>query len=172
MKVSIIAALSADGFIAPVKKEGEPSTFWTSKEDSQFFQKMTKESGVCVMGKNTFDTIGKPLPGRMIYVYAHDDLRFKIYDPRMVAPTTLEPKALIATLAEEGRESVMICGGSSVYTQFLEAGVVTDVYLTTEPKLFGDGVRLFSKEVEAKISVVERIELSEETLVTHYAVLQ
>lgn len=172
MRVFLIAAVSADGFIAPKGKESEASTKWTSAEDSEFFQKMTKEAGVCVMGKSTFDTVGKPLPGRLTYVYTHDDLRFKIFDSRLVQPTSLDPKALITTLKEQEVKAVAICGGTSIYTQFLKAGVVTDVYLTTEPVFFGDGVRLFSEALEIRLAVQGQIALSDHTTVTHYTVQQ
>ncbi|HEX9722557.1 MAG TPA: dihydrofolate reductase family protein [Candidatus Paceibacterota bacterium] len=67
MKVFLIAAMSADGFIA---RNSSHLASWTSKEDKQFFIEKTKEAGVVVMGLNTYKTIGRPLPGRLNIVYS------------------------------------------------------------------------------------------------------
>jgi dihydrofolate reductase len=56
MKTFIIAALTADGFIA--KGSDHLSVEWTSKEDRKFFSDRTKKAGVVVMGLNTYKTIG------------------------------------------------------------------------------------------------------------------
>ena len=60
MKVFIIAAISADGFIA--KDPKEPSTSWTSLVDKKHFSEITKRAGTVVMGAKTYETIGKALP--------------------------------------------------------------------------------------------------------------
>jgi dihydrofolate reductase len=71
MNVFIIAAISADGLIA--KDSDEKSTAWTSKADKKFFSERTKKAGVVVMGRKTFDTIGKPLSERLNIVYSKSD---------------------------------------------------------------------------------------------------
>ena len=48
MKVTLLASISADGFIAP-KSEGS-SLLWTSREDTRFFVQMSKEIGTLLMG--------------------------------------------------------------------------------------------------------------------------
>ncbi|MCL5782229.1 MAG: dihydrofolate reductase, partial [Patescibacteria group bacterium] len=58
MKCFIIAALSADGYIA--RDEHHPA-FWTSKEDKKRFVELTKRAGVVIMGSTTYTTIARPL---------------------------------------------------------------------------------------------------------------
>ncbi len=115
MNCFIIAAISADGFIAPPHED--LSTNWTSKEDKKFFVEKTKEAGVVVMGSTTFETFGaKPLKGRKNIIYTKN----KKYEG---AETTSEsPAELISRLEKEGFNSVAICGGASIYTMFLESG--------------------------------------------------
>jgi len=164
MNVFIIAAISADGLIA--KDSDEKSTAWTSQADKKFFSERTKKAEVVVMGRKTFETIGKPLPERLNIVYSRQpgqeakDLRF----------ISKSPRQLIKELGKEGYKEIAICGGASIYTMFMKAGIVNKIYLTVESVVFGKGVRLFNQEIEAKLRL-ERVEkLSKETVLLEYLV--
>lgn len=162
MKIFIIAAISADGFIAKNKSE---LINWTSKEDKEFFRTMTKRSGVMVMGGNTFRTFKSPLPGRRTIVYTRSGI-----DNPEVEITDLQPQDLVDQLKSEGVSELAICGGSSIYGMFLRAGVVTDVYLTIEPLLFGAGINLFDSDINVKLELAEFKNLNESTILAHYKV--
>ncbi len=166
MKVFIIAALSLDGFIAQEKRQS--SIRWTSQEDQEHFQQATHEAGVIVMGSTTFATIGFPLPNRLNIVYssknkadfiAHYDLNEE--QVQRLCVVSLEPTQLIESLQEEGFEQVAICGGSSIYTQFLQAGVVDELRLTIEPLLFGSGIKFFTQELKQKLKLKSQIQLND-----------
>nr|AIA13121.1 Dihydrofolate reductase [uncultured bacterium]AIA13348.1 Dihydrofolate reductase [uncultured bacterium] len=163
MKVFIIAAMTADGFIA---KNEHQHIDWTSKEDKKFFVDMTKESGVMVMGGNTYRTFKKPLPGRRHIVYTHGEVEGEAFEK------TLEPpKDLVKRLRSEGYDNIAVIGGSSIYSMFLKAGVLTDIYLTVEPLFFGKGIKLLSDEfggVELKLNNVKKI--NDNTILIHYEV--
>ena len=66
-KVFIIAAVSADGFIA---KDSQHAALWTSKADKKRFIELTKRAGVVVMGSTTYKTLGRPLKERVNIVYS------------------------------------------------------------------------------------------------------
>src|SRR3989344_5571233 len=119
MKVFLIAAMTADGFIA---RNSAHLASWTSKEDKQFFVEKTKEAGVVVMGLNTFKTIGHPLPGRVNIVYSRTEK-----DLQGVEITEDEPRKLIENLAKRGYKQVAITGGAQIYTMFMEAGLVDTI---------------------------------------------
>jgi dihydrofolate reductase len=51
MKVFLIAAVTADGFIG---RDASHLADWTSPEDKKLFRKLTTEAGVVVMGSKTF----------------------------------------------------------------------------------------------------------------------
>jgi dihydrofolate reductase len=163
MNVFIIAAISADGLIA--KDSDEKSTAWTSKADKKFFSERTKKAGVVVMGRKTFDTIGKPLSERLNIVYSRQpsqpsqSLRF----------TNKSPVGLIKELEKEGYEEVAICGGASIYTMFMKAGIVNKIYLTVESVMFGMGVRLFNQEIKAKLKLERVKKLSTKTVLLEYS---
>lgn len=149
MRVFLIAAISVDGYIAPADKASLPSTSWTSNEDKKFFIQRTKEAGVIIMGSRTYETIGRPLPGRHTVVYS-DSTSYE-----GVETTAQDPRALLADLEKRGYKEVAICGGAAIYTMFIKAGLIDTLYLTVEPVVFGSGIRLFSEEVRANLILEE-----------------
>lgn len=169
MKVFIIAALTADGFIS--KNPGHSPLQWRSEGDRQFFIARTKEAGVVVMGLNTAKTSKKPMPDRLNIIYANskEELpRWKEFDGWEI--TQKDPTSLVQELAEKGYDQVAVCGGSTIYTIFMEAGVVNTLYLTIEPVLFGQGMTLFNKEIDKKLNLVKAEKLGEQSMLLEYGV--
>lgn len=161
MKVSIIAALSADGFIA---RTNDDRVNWTAKEDKKLFVQLTKAAGVMVMGARTFAIVGA-LPGRKTVVYTTHPEQ---YAGAAINTTAAAPKLLLETLKQQGYDEVMICGGSHIYDMFLQAGVVTDLYITIEPLLFGQGIRLLQTATTATLALQSCQKLNDHTLALHY----
>jgi dihydrofolate reductase len=167
MKVFLIAAMTIDGFIA--QNSTQISTSWTSPEDKKWFNQRTKEARVIVMGSKTYDTIGRGLPGRLTVVMTSQPERYPSSD-ESVRFTNQSQKAILELLEKENYSEVAICGGSSVYTQFMKAGLIDTLYLTLEPIVFGQGVGLFNEEIEAKLQLIEVKNLSDQTLLLEYEV--
>jgi dihydrofolate reductase len=159
----IIAAVTADGFIA--QSPDQISTSWTSKEDKQFFSERTKKAGLVVMGARTFATIGKPLPRRHTIVYSNEDL-----GTEGIEITSKDPKELIADLEARGYKEVAICGGSSIYSLFINSGIVNTIYLTVHPVFFGSGIPLFNKAIPdvKNMKLKESKHLSPDVLLLEY----
>lgn len=169
MQTFIIVAHTTDGFIAPtgVYNQTKPSTTWTSGADKKKFVELTKKAGVIIMGLNTYNTIGKPLPDRLNVVYAPKDT------PPIegVMMTDLPPKELLKELELKGYKEVAICGGSTIYTMFMENEVVNKIYITIEPKLFGQGLTIFNKPLEKDLKLVSVEKLSDNVLFLEYDVI-
>ena len=163
MTTFIIAAITADGLIA--RNPGQTSMEWTSKEDKQFFIEKTKQAGVVVMGENTYKTIGRPLKDRLTIVYSRDT-QFE-----GVETTQKSPSELLANLQQRGYKEVAICGGQTIYTMFMEARVVDKLYLSVEPVLFGAGMHLFNKELDARLQLISMKKLGENTILVEYNVM-
>jgi len=170
MKIWLIAAMSADGKIA--EAPDQLSLDWTSKEDTRFFVSKTKEAGVVVMGRKTFDTIGKPLPGRKIIVMTRSLLPEPVEgaDGGSVEHTNEQPEEIVTRLKEEGHETLALAGGSSVYSAFLQAGLVTDLFLTIEPVLFGGGIPLASGFDRIEMKLVDSTNINENAVLLHYRI--
>ena len=91
---------------------------WRLPEDFKWFKKMTT-GNVIVMGRKTFESIGKPLPNRETIVLSRGT--FKYPGVRMISDLGQ------IDLANENRE-VFICGGAQVYEQALP--LCSELYLT------------------------------------------
>lgn len=164
MKVFIIAALTADGFIG---RDGGHSADWTGGEDKKVFVRLTKEAGVMVMGSRTFATIGRALPGRRNIVYTSRPEQIKTEG---VETTNETPFKLIKRLEQEGANAVAICGGATIYDLFMREGLVDELYITYVPIVFGQGVTLFSGKLNAQLELKETTPLSDGSVLMHYIV--
>lgn len=167
MKITLVAAISVDGFIG--KNDSDLSTKWTSKEDGQFFRKLSKDIKHLVVGAKTFATFNKKIDGRKFYVFSRQsEINNQYQNDMEIVNQDLE--VFIESLENNGIKELMIAGGSSIYTQFINSGLVDEIYLTIEPILFGEGVKLFNDEVGVKLNLLEVIDLSSQTKVMHYRV--
>ena len=166
MKVTMIAAASADGFIA--RNPGHVSTSWTSPEDKKFFVEVTKNIGLMIMGARTFATFNRALPGRIIYVYTHSPDDYG--DMEGVIGTDKDPVTLLRELELAGHKEVALCGGSVVWGMYLQAGLIDEIFLCIEPVLFGAGIPLFDREQEAELTLIASRPLNTNTILQHYKV--
>lgn len=162
MHTFLIAALTADGYIG---KSSSHLANWTSKEDKEFFSEKSKKARVIVMGYNTFQTIGKPLPERVNVVYAPEGTVIE-----GVEVTQKEPKELIEDLESRGFTEVVIAGGAQIYTMFMQSGLVDTLYLTIEPIIFGSGINLFNAEIESNLQLESEKKLNDNTILLEYSV--
>jgi len=185
MNVFLIAAISADGFIA--QSPDQVSTAWTSKEDHTFFVQRTRQAGAMVFGSSTFRTFKKILAGRANIVYTRDIEKFResialevveitadttsVADFTKLYATKLSPSELVTVLEKCGMPELAVCGGASVYAQFMQAGVVKQLFLTIEPIVFGKGVPLFGNETFQQLQLKNVTKLSEQTVLLEYEVL-
>lgn len=167
MYVALIAALSADGKIGA--DEYRSSTEWTSPEDTAFFVRKSRELGTVVMGRKTFDTIGKPLDERLTVVMtASPDSREQL--PGLLEFTDAPPSKILRNLESRGRNRVALAGGSSIYSRFLQEGLVNELFLTVEPVLFGRGTPLAEGFGRVTMTLVSAERLGAQTVLLHYRI--
>jgi dihydrofolate reductase len=164
MKVFIVAAITADGFIG--RTSGHTAD-WTGGEDKKVFVRLTKEAGALVMGSRTWATIGRALPGRRCIMYTSRPDKNAIEG---VETTAEAPRDLLARLEREGATTVAIGGGATIYDLFMREGLVDELYLTIIPLVFGTGVTLFTGELSNKLTLLESTPLADDALLLHYSV--
>jgi dihydrofolate reductase len=98
---------------------------WHLPADLRHFKRLTVGKPV-VMGRRTFDSIGKPLPGRHNIVLTRDpDWRA---EGVTVVPNLAEAIAAAGLDPKTRAEEVMIIGGAAVYAEALP--IATRIYLT------------------------------------------
>ncbi len=156
MKIILLAVLTLDGKIA---RNDHHLSNWSSKEDKRIFSAATRKAGVLILGNNTFKTLSAPLPGRL-HVVLTSNTSDKTGVPGVVEYTSATPHEIAAGLEARGYIEAILAGGSLVYTLFLKAGFIDELWLTIEPIVFGSGIDLFAGEsldVRARLIYLEKL---------------
>jgi dihydrofolate reductase len=173
VNVFLIAAVSVDGKIAP--EASTNSGTWTSGADKQFFSERTKKARVMVMGSNTFATIGRPMKDRLTIVMSSKPkpAEYQQFNDSQVRYTSQSPEEIVAQLESEGFIELALCGGSNVYSQFMTRGLVSTLYITIEPIVFGQGIPLFKEsDINQKLTLKEVTKIGPDTVLLEYSVIQ
>lgn len=156
MDVIIIAAVAKNGVIG--KNNGMP---WHLPEDFRHFKETTKGHAV-IMGRKTFESIGKPLPDRVNIVLSR-----KMVQPEEKEYFVSPSMELALNLCKrEGIEKAFIIGGARVYAEALEKGYATRMILT-EVKSEYEGDTLFPEWSREDWNEVSREEHEEFDFVTY-----
>lgn len=118
LTVALIAAMSSSRVIGV-----DNQLPWHLPADLQFFKATTMHKPV-VMGRKTFESIGKPLPGRLnVVVSRQPDL--KIEGVEVVA--SLEQAIEVAAQSADHGE-IMVIGGTQIYNQAIS--LANKLYIT------------------------------------------
>jgi len=128
MDIVLIAAIADTGVIG--RGNGLP---WRLKSDLQHFRALTMGKPV-LMGRKTFLSIGKPLPGRTTIVVSRD--RSFAATGSVVAPT-LEAAFTTARgdALRRGVHEIIVAGGADIYAQAMAVATrlaVTEVHKSVE----------------------------------------
>lgn len=120
-RIALIAALASNRCIGNDNKLP-----WYLPEDLKYFKAVTTGKPV-IMGRTTFDSIGRPLPNRTnIVVTRNPDFK---HDGVKVAYSVEEAIKIAESVAYiDGSEEVIIMGGAQIYEQTL--ALAQRLYLT------------------------------------------
>jgi len=134
-KLCLIVAVAENGVIG--KDNDLP---WHLPSDLRHFKERTMGKPV-ILGRKTYDSIGKPLPGRHFVVLSRDP-EFK---PEGVS--VVQDPAAALQLAEdiavrEGVDEIMVAGGAQLYTLYLDRA---DLIYRTVVRSAPDGDAKFPK---------------------------
>ena len=162
----LLAALTVDGKIA---RSAHELSDWSSREDKRLFMRTSKEAGVIVMGRATYETLPAPLAGRLHVVLTRQPANRAA--PAGVEFTDDPPARVLAQLAGRGYTTVVLGGGAQTYRAFLDAGLVDELWLTVEPLAFGRGIALFGDDpLDLRLDLVECRQLGEQSVHLRYRV--
>jgi len=166
MKIILMMAMTADGKIA---KTSDHFPDWTSKEDKKYFFETTKKHGVVLMGEKTFYTFPKPLPGRLNVVFTLEKNPPEIENVKWVSG---EPEKVLEELENMGYKSAVLGGGAFLNSQFLKKGLIDEIWLTIEPKIFGDGLGVFGGDFDQNLKLISVEKINENSVVVKYEVVK
>lgn len=121
MKIALIVAASQNNVIGL-----DNQLPWHLPEDLQYFKAVTMGKPI-LMGRKTYDSIGRPLPGRTNIVLTRDanwSAKGVVVVNDLDSATAASEKACAAA----GVDELMIIGGEQIYRKFLP--VADKLYLT------------------------------------------
>ena len=130
---------------------------WHLPEDFKWFKKLTT-GHVIVMGRKTFESIGKPLPNRMTLVLTRSSIPINGVE---IIPDLNHIKS---RLPENDEREIFICGGAQVYEEALP--LCSDLYLTLVKRTV-DGDAFFPP-FEERFTLQEKIAENPEFEIHHY----
>ncbi|HEX2865386.1 MAG TPA: dihydrofolate reductase [Ignavibacteriales bacterium] len=134
MQKIIVAAVAQNGVI------GNNGTIpWHSREDMQYFKSLTMGSPI-IMGRKTYESLGKPLKGRLNIVISR---MMKSELPDVLVFASLS-EAFKYCENEAKAEKVFIIGGGEIYK---EAVTSADLMSLSEMKFEAEG-NVFFPEVD------------------------
>ena len=126
LKVSAIAAMSQNRVIG-----SDNEIPWYLQEDFRFFKRTTLNHHI-IMGRKTFESIGKPLPKRTNIVVTKNPF---FIASGVITANSIEKALSIAS--NNGETEAFIIGGGSIYEQSLP--FLNKIYLTeVETEISGD----------------------------------
>ncbi len=175
MQIIAIAATSLDGFITQGDK---PGTAFTSKADKAWFPNAVSTFDFKIMGRKTFEvskdyilplTQNQAKDKRIVMTrYPEQSKAFEV--PGRLEFTDKHPLEIVRDIQDSSIDTpkIVILGGSTIYSAFLDAGLITEFWITLEPLLFGFGTPLLKTKTQTKLSLIESTSLSPSTLLLKY----
>lgn len=115
MHISLVVAMAADRVIG--KNNAMP---WHLPSELKYFKEITMGKPI-VMGRRTYQSIGRPLPGRHNIVLTRQQVELS---PEVSVVASIDEALQVAGHVEE----VMVIGGGEIYRQFLP--LATRLYIT------------------------------------------
>lgn len=193
MKIILMMAMTVDGKIA---KTSDHFPDWTSREDKKLFADTTKKHGVIIMGEKTFYTLApkpkkntannstdkienqssfgagqalpKPLPDRLNVVFT---LQKNLPEIENVKWVLGEPKKVLRELESLGYKSAILGGGANLNAQFLKKKLIDEIWITIEPKIFGDGLGIFAGDFDQNLKLISFEKINENSIVVKYKIV-
>lgn len=100
---------------------------WHYPEDLKFFKDSTVGKNL-LMGRTTFEALGKPLPGRFTYILTTD--RAKLLTPLGTSTCYVSGEWVVEQFHKDPEKfrNMWLCGGAKVYKEFLP--LCSSIYVT------------------------------------------
>jgi dihydrofolate reductase len=130
---------------------------WQYSADLKFFKQTTSGDAV-VMGRKTFESIGKPLPNRLNIVLSREN-----GDENVIV---LRTKESFLHLAQYLKGDIFIIGGATIYREF--ADVIEKWFVTEIPEIVEDADAFMPEDFLAGFELKENIRLDENLFVKSY----
>ncbi len=118
--------------------------------------------------------VQRPLPGRLNLILSLTPEKYA----DSVQPGLLEffkgtPQEIIDYVAAKGFETAILGGGARTNAMFLRAGVVDEILITVEPKLFGIGLNFTEgEEFDQNLELLELKDIGDNAVQLRYKIIK
>lgn len=156
MEVSVAVVTSLDGKMT--RGQETDVHLWTSAEDQKRFHELRDSHDVLVMGSNTYELMRESMQhntGRLRVIltsrpehYASEEI------PGQLEFHNKATLNLVDYLGSQGYQKLLVVGGGRMITDFLINKLVDKIYLTLEPRLFGEGGAIITQLADIKLRLL------------------
>jgi dihydrofolate reductase len=173
MQIIAIAAISVDGCIT---KHCEEGTAFTSPEDKKFFRDVLQGFDCCIFGSKTFlaskaGILRNVSRERLRIVVTRSPEKYAAYHhPELLEFTSDLPEEIVADLQRRRKKRCAVLGGGEIYTLFFARHLLDQLWLTIEPKVFGEGKKLAIEKTDVRLLLKNMQKLSENTILIKYTI--
>lgn len=149
---------------------------WTSKEDADFFFSLLKKHKLIVMGSGTYEAARdkiKPVEGQLRVILTRNPEKYKEDEVRgQLEFRDQKPRELVEDYSIKGFANMLLVSGETLNALFLQEKCIDELYVTLEPRIFGEGRSLFkSGNFESSLTLLSSRRLNEKgTLLLRYHV--
>ncbi len=174
MKTVLVFVSTLDG---KVTKWGDPNVkTWSSQSDQEYFKKLWNITPIIIIGSNTYnvDPI-KPSSSHLLVVMTRYPSKYKQYETLgQIEFTKVSPARIVKRFEKEGQEQMLVVGGAHIATSFLKGNLIDELWLTIEPKIFGQGGNFVIEEkLDINLQLISCEKVNKQgTLITKYAVIR
>lgn len=169
MKITLFMAISINGFIA----EENGSEDFLSEINWKVFCKLVNKFSFLVWGRKTYENVKswgpkylKSLKIKKIILSKN----FNSTDKDIIILSS--PEEAISYAKKSGAKEIIVSGGASVNSAFMEKGLIDKIIINIEPALLGKGIPLFSESnFKRKLKLIKTQKISSNMIQLHYKVL-
>jgi dihydrofolate reductase len=111
------------------------------------------------MGNSTYKTLGFPLKNRLNCILTRNKKDKK--DIKGELEYFEDINELLKSLEDRKYKEAILCGGSKINSLFIKNNLISEIYITIEPKIFGNGINLFSDiDLDIDLELIESIKMN------------
>ncbi len=175
MKVTMVMLASVDG--KTIRGNNQNIYTWSSIEDQKHFFSLIKKNNLIVMGRATYDasqSIIKIEKGKLRIVLTRSPKKYLNQTIKGQLEFTDESsEELVKRLSLLGYKKMLLVGGGNINGLFLKQNLIDELYLTIEPKIFGNGKSIVEGQLlNTKLQLVSIKKLNKTgTLLLRYVVI-
>lgn len=161
MRVKMAAVISLDGKIKKAAKVHKRD--WISDEDKVYFRKLMDEYDLIVMGRKTYASMElRPRNGKQYVVVTRNPALYATNNTKdSIEFCDSTPQEIVMKYGELGFSRLLLVGGGSLYTAFLNAKLVDMLDITIEPIILGKGKSLVDCiNVTVELQVIHQFRLN------------